>query len=721
MLNTISGRIERILTGVILAGFTLLALGFSSAPIFEGPDEYDHYQFVQFLIEHQRLPNPLEEKGRQYHQAPLYYTLIAPLAALMPDTTYQQYADRFNPFRGYLFYLPGNDNKNVYLHSQNEQFPYTASATAQAVHILRLISVGLGILTLLITGRIFRRLWPDSPARRILALGVLGFWPQFASMFGVISNDTLLFCLATLALWLILRISESGISLKNSALLGGLLGAALLTKISAVFLVVPVGVLFLLDRRTWKVAPVVLGVMLAVCGWWYVRNWILFGDPTGARALFELTQPGEAIAAGNFAPEVGLARLPFAYQTFWARFGDGRIPVGDGVYWFYSALTLVALIGMVMAGARQLRQIKDTPEMRRVLLVGVFTLAWIGLLVYYASRAANGHQGRYLLPGAAGWAALISAGWLAVVPRRFENITALSIPPLLAAVASVCLLGYFLPSYQVDAASAAYVPVTYRYGDAADLIGIEPPVTYTRPGEIVTISLIWKALHPSSQAMQMYLHTVEGDLVRRDSLPGTGNLLASDWQAGQVWSEQYRIQIPEDAEEQKMYTLVAGLYDPEGATSLPALDASGSEIQPVVGKIVVAGETRAIKTAYQFGNMIALSEPRVMRAGDVIVLCVEWGVITRPDADYQMFVHLIGADGQIAAQVDRPAGGMRYPGGVWSAGEAISECVPLTAPGLPSAGWKIALGLYDLATLQRLPAFAADHSPLPDNAVVITP
>ena len=49
---------ERFFVGLILAAYVLLALSFSLGPIFEGPDEIEHYRFIRTMIQTHALPDP---------------------------------------------------------------------------------------------------------------------------------------------------------------------------------------------------------------------------------------------------------------------------------------------------------------------------------------------------------------------------------------------------------------------------------------------------------------------------------------------------------------------------------------------------------------------------------------------------------------------------------------------------------------------------------------
>ncbi len=96
--------------------------------------------------------------------------------------------------------------------------------------------------------------------------------------------------------------------------------------------------------------------------------------------------------------------------------------------------------------------------------------------------------------------------------------------------------------------------------------------------------------------------------------------------------------------------------------------------------------------------------------GDRLHLTLTWQA-TRPfERDLKLFVHLRDASGRIVAQVDPPAGAGAGPEGTdyltsqWDPGRLIADDVVIALPlDAPSGPYRLAFGLYDGDTLQRLP------------------
>ena len=84
-----------------------------------------------------------------------------------------------------------------------------------------------------------------------------------------------------------------------------------------------------------------------------------------------------------------------------------------------------------------------------------------------------------------------------------------------------------------------------------------------------------------------------------------------------------------------------------------------------------------------------------------------------------MFVHLLDAEGQLQAQADSPPTSGKYPTSVWDAGEFIADMHTLSlAPDLPAGEYRVAIGLYDPNTGQRLSIVDQDGRILADRVTI---
>jgi 4-amino-4-deoxy-L-arabinose transferase-like glycosyltransferase len=720
----LSEQWERRLLVMIVACYLLLAVGFSLGPIFEGPDEGQHYRYARWIAQTGTLPDPASVQRGEMHQAPLYYLLAAPIIALNGDADFEQVIGLKNAWAGYAFAVPGHDNKNGHLHPRNQSFPYIGSPVARAVHLIRMIGVLAGLGTVLASYHTAKLLWPERPEPGIAVAGFAAVMPQFLYMNSVVNNDGLLFLFSSLSLYYVIKQLRFGPSLRDAVLLGAALGGALLTKVSALFLVFPVGLAVLLQfRRWWKVAAVTLGVVAVIAGWWYLRNWLLYGDPTNLNALY-VTWEGERISKHGLAFDMGLQRVPFAYSTFWARFGSGMVAMPGWVYQFYDALTAIVLIGLLVGAVRVAYRMKqgvrpDKLSIQQGLVIGVFALAWIGALVFHASSAWSGNQGRYLIPALTAWAVIFAVGLRNFVPAQGRLPLTLGGTAVLSTLAAIILLGYFHPSYQVKPVPTRIGhPLNYRFEDAAELIGVDTSALYASPGDTLSITLYWRALSTPGTELLTHIHSLDADMVQRDSYPGAGNLLAADWLPDQTWAETYILQIPEDTEPQRLYLLVGSLSEKDGGRSLNATLQGRDEV-PVIARLSITGPLMPDQSEYMLGDSIGLVSSRIRLDDGAMRVCLEWQARAPITVDYKIFVHVLSGDGEILAQSDVQPKDGAYPTWAWVTGERVRDCIKFSNLALPDTGWVVKVGMYDAATGQRLPITTRDGAPVPEDTIEI--
>lgn len=206
-----------------------------------GFDVIGHLNYIDYIVAHHRIP--LANEGWQMFDAPLYHVLGAPLTVL----------ESVSPF----FYL----------------------------RVLRLISYACGAALVELCYRALRLAFPARGDLQGLGLVVGGLLPMNLYMSQSIGNEPLCAALSAAAIVLLWRLAKEPAPPKTRSLiaLGAVLGVAALAKATA-FLLVGLGAVFLFDRiaaprRALRGSAVVLAAAAAVCGWYYLRNWILLGRP----------------------------------------------------------------------------------------------------------------------------------------------------------------------------------------------------------------------------------------------------------------------------------------------------------------------------------------------------------------------------------------------------------------------------------------------------------
>ncbi|MCA9927604.1 MAG: glycosyltransferase family 39 protein, partial [Anaerolineales bacterium] len=321
---------------IIVLVFVVLSVAASVInPLHEATDELRHYRFVQHIVQTGRLPvQGALECRTQAHHPPLFYSLGA-LATFWIDTRQDVCAEpETNPFWNYRQWEVSADNKNLYLHSPAEAFPW--SGEALVAHLVRLVNVLIGAATVYLTWLIGRAIWPKRPYLALGGTAFVAFNPMFVYMAGAINNDVIAALSGTAVALACVRLvkDENGLSRRWGVVLGLLYGLALLSKFNLLALGGTIGAAatwVAWRRRQWRqwieVAIIAAVVTLLLSGWWFVRNVMLYGEPTGVQRLTELWGVRDPSTSWGLA----IYELKPTWTSLWGRFGYGQIPLPEGI------------------------------------------------------------------------------------------------------------------------------------------------------------------------------------------------------------------------------------------------------------------------------------------------------------------------------------------------------------------------------------------------------
>jgi 4-amino-4-deoxy-L-arabinose transferase-like glycosyltransferase len=391
-------HLDRVILGTVIAVFAGFAIAYTRiTPLGASPDELSHLHYITGISDHLRLP-PAGEPERQ--QPPLYYLLGAIVARITGDDA----------------------------------------------RLIRLVSVVLGVLTILTVYLVARRLFPSRPYLAVGAAALVALLPETQYLAGAINDDNLAWLAGALLVLAGVAVMQSSALSARLALAAGLAVAlAVLAKetvwVLALLLLVIVVVRFWRRLRALQVAALVLPSVVCA-GWWFVRNAVAFGSPlpplhpiTAQRQVFDsLSQVRGYLAAtalslvgmyGNGAHFVAISIL-------------GARPLPSIVAGAVIALiTLAACIAVVRSWGRW-----DTMRRRVAMVLLVVILVALAQSVLNSATFDLQPQARYLLVAVAA-AAPITAWTIAwrrrgpLSPARCGGIAVLVVVALLLDVSGL--------------------------------------------------------------------------------------------------------------------------------------------------------------------------------------------------------------------------------------------------------------------------------------------
>lgn len=726
---------SRLALALLLLAYMALAAGYALAnPLYESTDELRHFRYVRHIAVHRSLP--VQQAGApraQSHHPPLYYLFGALVSGWVPVEQDVYYAPAKNPFWAYRYWEVGVDNKAQYLHGLDERFPFRG--VALAVYLVRWLTVIAGAGVVWLTFLIGREVFPSRP---VLALGgatLVAFNPQFLYLSGAVNNDIPAALCAAGVLLACVRLVRRGPTLRTDVVLGVLLGLALLTKFNLLALLGVVGLAYALGcwgprvPRAGRLLVCLRGIAIVlilaalISGWWFLRNWRLYGDPTGLNRVNELWA-GRSAADGWWPVRQG---LPYLWTSLWGRFGYGQLPLPPPVYRGLLVLCGLGLIGYLRPPWRVL------PWKLVVLLAGT-SLIFVAVVLYYMLIQPAGAMGRFLFPGLPALATLLFIGLTRYLPgQRVQHrawMVSLVVVAGLFALAAYALVGALVPAFAppppLTAAELQDVPnpTTVQFESVAQLVGYEVRPATVEPGGNLTVTVYWQPLARTQQPYAVFVHLLSevGTMVaQRDTYPGLGRYPTTIWEPDRVFKDVYRVTVPETAYAPDAAFVQVGLYLPDGPR-LVTVDGSDAvrladvDIRPRAGRFPNPLQANFNGEAALVGYAL---DRRVVRPGETIRLTLYWQALAPMDENYSVIAHVLGAENQVwARNTGWPVDG-DVPTSTWEPGQVVEDIRDLTV-GLttPPSFYDIEVALYNDQRNDRLPIVAEDGHWLDDRVLL---
>ncbi|MCB9422539.1 MAG: glycosyltransferase family 39 protein [Ardenticatenaceae bacterium] len=786
---------EKRTLALILTLFVLLGLSYAIVtPVFEASDELWHYPMIQYLADGNPLPVQVFDPAQagpwkqEASQPPLYYYLGAALTFWI-DTSDMSQIRWLNPHvDNGLITADGNINLAIHDPAAN---PW--QGTLLAVRIVRVFSVFLGVATVYLTYRIGKELAPNRPEIALGATAVNAFMPMFLFISGAVNNDNLAIPLASLAIFLMIRFvkvegrSHRAERIRNSRftihysllLLGIVIGLGLLTKEGTIGLLpLAWGTAFVarwraggtgeqgskeaggqtsafrlllssLTHSLFDFALILLPV-LAIAGWWYWRNVVLYGDWLGWSAFIAVL--------GSRAQPASLAQLwdeRWGFLlSYWGLFGGVNVPMWTWIYHFLNGVLAAGVFGFVIYAFKQINDLRlmikgvgfnlqsliinllDFVVSRFALVVCLlFTGAVVYGLVQWATTTWSS-QGRLVFTAVSALNILLITGLVGWLPQKPARWIVAGLGLFMFIIAAIAPWIWIRPAYEPETYQPAHEvfmmqPRQIDFGGKMRLAGfsVEPEIlgtTAVQPGQWVDLILQWEVLAPMDRDWSVFVHLNDPVLgvpiAQRDMYTGQGLRPTSLLKPGETIENYYRLFIPETAVSPAQLELTVGLYDFNTYERLKLENGNDAatlallQLEPVPGEYPNA-------TAVNFMNELKLVgyelEPRRINAGETVVLRLYVQALRPLTTDYTFFAQVLDADTTRWASLD-----LGQPTSTWSPGETQIVEMPLAIAADASANvYPLILGIYTRTEdggFQRLQLVTGDGRITQDDVLTLT-
>ncbi len=307
-----------------------------------------------------------------------------------------------------------------------------------------------------------------------------------------------------------------------------------------------------------------------------------------------------------------------------------------------------------------------------------------------------------------------------------KNGTAYFLPPLSGGLDRVAtpqsiIAGNGLPVATLTQARwlappLSITPASASFANGLDLVGYQ--AGSLSPGQPLTVTLYWQPRQRIAAETQLFTQMLDRNgnaIAAIHDWPLNGVYRVSAWRPGEVVPLSYALMIPSDAMPGP-YHLITGVFDIIHQNRIHLL--TGEDVATVATlKIPLPPTTSqpAQILSADFGDAIHLLGCTLNATVSEMQLSLFWQASRPLEADYTVFVHLVDANGNIAAQSDSQPLNGQYPTSIWAAGETVVDerVIPVT-PGT----YQIFIGLYRLETGERLPAILNGERAIDDQILI---
>ena len=307
----------------------------------------------------------------------------------------------------------------------------------QLVLLARMVSVVSGTLTVFFAYRLAGLMWKKRPIRYLLPVFV-AFLPELAFINTYINSDAMAIMTTSMILYFWASGCEHDWRTRDAAGLSVAMGLCALTYYNCYgFILMSIPLFFYTislgrrdKRETARTTALIVCLTLAVCGWWFIRNAILYkGDILARRTLNEYAelyaQDGYKPSQVSSPKKEGISLWEMLTTREWIRktlrsfiamFSAYSLRAKHFVYVLYKGFLGVGLLGALAAGIRRIlaKKSESAVEKKRTafwISTVLALLIVLALAVYYSYNVDFQPQGRYILPCVLPLGCLLTAGF----------------------------------------------------------------------------------------------------------------------------------------------------------------------------------------------------------------------------------------------------------------------------------------------------------------------
>jgi hypothetical protein len=282
-------------------------------------------------------------------------------------------------------------------------------------------------------------------------------------------------------------------------------------------------------------------------------------------------------------------------------------------------------------------------------------------------------------------------------------------------------------------------------GNQVKVLGYSLDDTIIEPGGTIHLTLFWQARRKMDISYTVFVHLLDRENQmwgQVDRVPVEGKFPTKHWYPRETVIDEYEIPVNPETPS-GVYFLEVGMYDLLYTKErLPVIGEDGERLGDRIllkTPLVVGGERvfevpkeiqhsmrvnlddKVTLLGYDLTDLVSEAATAI-KPGGTLHLTLYWRARQRMDTSYKVFTHLLDSEGRIWGQKDSVPCDGNYPTTGWLPGEVIVDEyeIPVQS-GAPAGEYRIGIGMYDLETMDRLPADDGKGRPLPEDRVLLEP
>ena len=260
--------------------------------------------------------------------------------------------------------------------------------------------------------------------------------------------------------------------------------------------------------------------------------------------------------------------------------------------------------------------------------------------------------------------------------------------------------------------------------ELASGIGVVEAITSTgcqNPNRVLEVDVGWGTTEAPGRELRARLALVadEGSAHQEETFPLSPNWPIREWPANAVGWGYYALCV-DPSLPPGTYDVTLSLVDPQvGAIQGQTAVLDRVTVSDVPCTFEVPADVVGVNAL--FGDELRLLGYRLEQAGDQLTLALHWRSERRMETAYKVFVHVFDPATPLpVVQDDAMPRRWTYPTTLWGPGEVVVDSIPISLMGVAPGTYGIAVGVYDPATMERLPAVSESSERQRDDRLVLS-